>query len=784
MTLRAYRFGEFRLDAAKRELTRGDRAVPLQLKVFDCLAYLIEHRDRAVGRDELIAAVWGKVDVTDNVLGQIVGRARHAVDDTGEEQRAIRTVLRFGYRWVLPVEPVEPAEQGALPAAKSTSVIASPPRAFARSRAWPLALIAALAIGAGAWAFAQLRDAAAPARPHDSTALVLPVDVDADASFAWVRLGMMDLIAQRLRTAGQAVVPSDSTVALVRKLDPKHPRVDVAKAAMASLVVETRAALVDGRWRVSLRTTYGRNPPLGAEAESGDVLDAARTAADRLAASLGFAPVREAAPVPREQALVQLVQRAKAAILANHLDDARALLDSADAEQQARPEVRYQRAQIELNAGRFEAARAALESLAAEVSAADDPVLRGQILYGLGLAIFRRSDEATAVRHLSEAVDLLEGRNDAQSRDVLGRVLNIRGAAHMFLREFDAAQTDFSRARVALESAGDPVALASLDNNSGVLMTEQDRLAEALPFFERAADRAATFDVPTELRARINIATLHLSLLDPAAALAGDAHLAELRDQVADPRLRQFADLARVQVLSANGRLREGDALLDAVRAAAPGVGDEPQAAFAEALAARIALRNANYDTAARVAEAALNARWDSDSPEDYALAWLTRVRAELGRGRIDAAVRAAAAARGWADRNGTPEARLYAALAEAESTAPADAKPAFERALAAAEAKRVPADLLRVAEAYSAHLVRMKDLAAASRVAGRVAGWAAQDYDAALLELRLYHAIGNATAWQSALSRARALAGERVLPVELVVAPATEPPTLADRVP
>jgi len=77
-----------------------------------------------------------------------------------------------------------------------------------------------------------------------------------------------------------------------------------------------------------------------------------------------------------------------------------------------------------------------------------------------------------------------------------------------------------------------------------------------------------------------------------------------------------------------------------------------------------------------------------------------------------------------------------------------------------------------------------MKDLAAASRVAGRVAGWAAQDYDAALLELRLYHAIGNATAWQSALSRARALAGERVLPVELVVAPATEPPTLADRVP
>jgi DNA-binding winged helix-turn-helix (wHTH) protein len=114
MPARAYRFGAFRLDIDKRELWRADACVSLQPKVFDTLAYLLEHRDAAVSRDELIGAVWGRADVTDNVLGQIIARARHAVDDTGEDQRAIRTVVRFGYRWVAAVEPI--AEPAAAPA--------------------------------------------------------------------------------------------------------------------------------------------------------------------------------------------------------------------------------------------------------------------------------------------------------------------------------------------------------------------------------------------------------------------------------------------------------------------------------------------------------------------------------------------------------------------------------------------------------------------------------------------------------------------------------------------
>ena len=98
-----YRFGEYCLDPAMRELRQGGLEVSLPPKSFDCLVYLVEHRDRAVGRDELISAVWGRVDVSDAVLAQTLLRARRSVGDTGAGQTTIRTIPRFGYRWAAPL---------------------------------------------------------------------------------------------------------------------------------------------------------------------------------------------------------------------------------------------------------------------------------------------------------------------------------------------------------------------------------------------------------------------------------------------------------------------------------------------------------------------------------------------------------------------------------------------------------------------------------------------------------------------------------------------------------
>ena len=75
-----YLFGEFELNPATRELRRNGQSVALRPRSLECLIYLIEHRDRAVGRDELVAAVWGKVDAGDTVVAQTLLRARKALE--------------------------------------------------------------------------------------------------------------------------------------------------------------------------------------------------------------------------------------------------------------------------------------------------------------------------------------------------------------------------------------------------------------------------------------------------------------------------------------------------------------------------------------------------------------------------------------------------------------------------------------------------------------------------------------------------------------------------------
>ena len=79
--------------------------MPLQLhpKVFDLLAYLLQHRNRVVTRQELFDTLWPEHFVSDDALEWIMAAARRAVGDSGRAQRVIQTVRTRGYRWVAPV---------------------------------------------------------------------------------------------------------------------------------------------------------------------------------------------------------------------------------------------------------------------------------------------------------------------------------------------------------------------------------------------------------------------------------------------------------------------------------------------------------------------------------------------------------------------------------------------------------------------------------------------------------------------------------------------------------
>ncbi|MEM5318172.1 winged helix-turn-helix domain-containing protein [Paraburkholderia sp. JHI869] len=96
-------FADCTLDLERRDLRRASRAVATTPKVFDLLAYLASHRNRVVGRDELINAVWDGRVISESTIASHVNAARTAVGDDGQQQRVIKTVARKGFRFVADV---------------------------------------------------------------------------------------------------------------------------------------------------------------------------------------------------------------------------------------------------------------------------------------------------------------------------------------------------------------------------------------------------------------------------------------------------------------------------------------------------------------------------------------------------------------------------------------------------------------------------------------------------------------------------------------------------------
>jgi TolB-like protein/cytochrome c-type biogenesis protein CcmH/NrfG len=125
-------FGDYVLDAEKRELSRSADQIAIEPQVFDVLLYLVRNRDRVVTKDDLIAAVWGGRIVSDATLTSRINAARKAVGDSGDQQTVIKTYPRRGFRFVASLNTLkasdkpaasEPASQPILITAASTGPI-------------------------------------------------------------------------------------------------------------------------------------------------------------------------------------------------------------------------------------------------------------------------------------------------------------------------------------------------------------------------------------------------------------------------------------------------------------------------------------------------------------------------------------------------------------------------------------------------------------------------------------------------------------------------------------
>ena len=93
-------FEAYVLDTDRRELRRGSALLSMQPQVFDLLEFLVCNRDRLVSRDDLLASVWGGRIVSESTLASRINAARRVIEDSGEQQRLIRTTIGKGIRFV------------------------------------------------------------------------------------------------------------------------------------------------------------------------------------------------------------------------------------------------------------------------------------------------------------------------------------------------------------------------------------------------------------------------------------------------------------------------------------------------------------------------------------------------------------------------------------------------------------------------------------------------------------------------------------------------------------
>jgi len=217
----------YRIDPrTRRVLAPSGEPVAMTGKAFDVLWYLVEHRDRVVSKDDLLAAVWPGRVIEENTLTQAISLARRALGSNASDHRHIVTLPGRGYRFVAPVEELDDAgpprdrrAEDRVPAVVQEAMASPPPATGVAPgrdpRRW---WMAALVLAAGLVAIAAWRGrapepqasppavAAAP-RTADITLAVLPFrSLSTGPRDEGLELGMADtLITQLARTGGLQV---------------------------------------------------------------------------------------------------------------------------------------------------------------------------------------------------------------------------------------------------------------------------------------------------------------------------------------------------------------------------------------------------------------------------------------------------------------------------------------------------------------------------------------------------------------------------------------------------
>lgn len=238
-------FDDFVLDPNRGTLSRGDEPLKLRPRTFQLLSYFIAHPQRLCSKNELIEAVWGPVEVTDDALTQCVVELRRVLGD--DERIVLKTVPRRGYMLDVAVR-----EERAQPLAAATAT-----ESTAGTRWWqaslPLAAVAILVFAALMYLLTPQRPpptAISPPPAERNALAVMPfVDLSAAQDLQYLGDGIAEEVLNSLaRASSLRVVGRTSSFAL---RDSGLTAGGLGERLDASHILEGSVREVDGRLRVT-----------------------------------------------------------------------------------------------------------------------------------------------------------------------------------------------------------------------------------------------------------------------------------------------------------------------------------------------------------------------------------------------------------------------------------------------------------------------------------------------------------------------------------------------------
>ncbi len=685
-----WRFANYTLDLARRELRHGDEAVDIQPRAFDLLVYLARHHSRAVDKDELQDAIWPGQFITETALSRAVMKARKAVGDDATQQAIIKTVHGHGYRFVADIEQAEVNEAAEDTTTPAPIPVTAPSRPSTRKRV-PLAIFAVVALAAalllGLWTWQRPTP-----EPANLRVAVLPLNnATGNTELAWTRLGLMSYVSSALQANSHLSVVADGPV--VNLADSMDWQGSLESAHADELVDRLRA--VFGATHIlgmeltnegpALRMNYRVLGPAdkiqrGTMVGEEGIQLAEGVLQGVFGALLGHRGQLPPAPLVSEDAFTnEAFARGMDLVLRGQCADAESYLELVIAAEPDEFAPRYQYASCQRILGQTAEAEELLGELIAEQRNGPPRRELAQALMTLGI-LYNRSgrldpaeashQEALTIAREVEDHDLTarvlqnlsiveEDRgNFAQAEDYLdlavlsyqsadrqhlpGQLYSARANLCMDRGELVQAREWLEQALTAFREAGDRRNEAMMLNNTGYLLRQLGRVEEALDYHQRS------LALRSEIGDRVGVGRVYGQLSAAYETLGRYADAEEAAKQALavarETQDRLFEGTALAQLAQAQfeqGLLDEAESNLQASRAVMVAIQDRMRTLQVDIRLAHIALARESAGQAEDTARMALQEALAADliQPEIEARELLAKTA--LARGDLAGAIAA-----------------------------------------------------------------------------------------------------------------------------------------------